>query len=111
MNKTLTLVGRLYDDLPAAIVKGVSQDNRISAGLKQESLVYGELEIASFVKVFVKLKRIHGHMMEPGGSFWDLGAGVGKLVIAAAMGHNFESCYGVEVLAALRDASRPVLMR
>lgn len=51
MNKTLTLVGRLYDDLPAAIVKGVSQDNRISAGLKQESLVYGELEIASFVKV------------------------------------------------------------
>lgn len=28
--------------------------------------------------------------MEPGGSFWDLGAGVGKLVIAAAMGHNFE---------------------
>lgn len=38
----------------------------------------------------MKLKRIHGHMIEPGGSFWDLGAGVGKLVIAAAMGHNFE---------------------
>lgn len=37
-----------------------------------------------------KLKRIHGHMMTPGGSFWDVGAGVGKLVIAAAMMHNFE---------------------
>lgn len=42
------------------------------------------------LKVFVKLKRIHGHLMEPGGSFWDLGAGAGKLVIAAAMMHNFE---------------------
>lgn len=41
----------------------------------------------------VKLKRIHGHMMSNGGSFWDLGAGCGKLVIAAAMIHNFEvSC-------------------
>lgn len=38
----------------------------------------------------VKLKRIHGHMMSIGGSFWDLGAGSGKLVIAAAMMHNFE---------------------
>lgn len=38
----------------------------------------------------VKLKRVHGHMMTPGGSFWDVGAGVGKLVIAAAMMHNFE---------------------
>lgn len=38
----------------------------------------------------MKLKRIHGHMMSIGGSFWDLGAGAGKLVIAAAMMHNFE---------------------
>lgn len=28
--------------------------------------------------------------MKPGGSFWDLGAGVGKLVIAAAVVQNFE---------------------
>ena len=41
-------------------------------------------------QVMVKLKRIHGHMMSIGGSFWDLGAGSGKLVIAAAMMHNFE---------------------
>lgn len=47
----------------------------------------------------MKLKRIHGHMMSAGGSFWDLGAGVGKLVIAAAMMHNFEVNY-----FALRDA-------
>lgn len=39
----------------------------------------------------MKLKRIHGHMMSIGGSFWDLGAGSGKLVIAAAMMHNFEA--------------------
>lgn len=38
----------------------------------------------------VKLKRIHGHMMSTGGSFWDLGSGVGKCVIAAAMMHNWE---------------------
>lgn len=38
----------------------------------------------------MKLKRVHGHMSSVGGSFWDLGAGVGKLVIAASMMHNFE---------------------
>lgn len=41
-------------------------------------------------QVMVKLKRVHGHMSSVGGSFWDLGAGVGKLVIAASMMHNFE---------------------
>lgn len=61
MNETLTLVNHLYDDLPAAIVKGVSQDNRISAGLKHDSLVYGELEVASFVKVDTTPHSAHHH--------------------------------------------------
>ncbi|CAM9111967.1 unnamed protein product, partial [Hapterophycus canaliculatus] len=111
MESARNMVDMLYEKLPAQALKEISQQNRIKASLKQERFVYGEIHVHEFLKVMVKLKRIHGHMMSAGGSFWDLGAGVGKLVIAAAMMHNFESCYGVECLEDLRAASRPILDR
>lgn len=59
-------------------------------------------------QVLLKLKRIHGHMMRPGGSFWDLGSGVGKLVIAAAAMHDFEVRRGAAQARVMepRDAAR-----
>ncbi|CAM9886475.1 unnamed protein product [Laminaria digitata] len=91
MEQAEKLVGVLYERLPAEKVKAMSQQNRIKAGLRHDSLAYGEMSIPHFLKVMVKLKRVHGHMSSVGGSFWDLGAGVGKLVIAASMMHNFEA--------------------
>eukprot|EP00752_Nemacystus_decipiens_P015160 g13505.t1 len=111
MERAEQMVAKLYEHLPAQTLKEMSQQSRIKANQRQDSLVYGEMDLAHFLKVMVKLKRIHGHMISIGGSFWDLGAGSGKLVIAAAMMHNFESSYGVECLEDLRAASRPVLDR
>lgn len=44
------IVSMLYDQLPAETVKATSQQNRLKAGLRQDSLVYGELEVSHFVK-------------------------------------------------------------
>eukprot|EP00903_Cladosiphon_okamuranus_P018369 g16898.t1 len=111
MERAGNMVGLLYEHLPAKTLKEMSQQNRIKSNLRQDSLVYGEMDLGHFLKVMVKLKRVHGHMMSKGGSFWDLGAGSGKMVIAAAMMHNFETAYGVECLEDLRAASRPILDR
>ncbi|CAM9170214.1 unnamed protein product [Ectocarpus fasciculatus] len=111
MHKAKKMVDMLYEHLPVQTLKEISQQNRINAGLMQDSLAYGEVDMSHFLKVMVKLKRIHGHMMSTGGSFWDLGSGVGKCVIAAAMMHNWESCYGVECVEDLRAAARPTLER
>ncbi|CAN0290255.1 unnamed protein product, partial [Ectocarpus sp. 13 AM-2016] len=111
MRKAKKMVDMLYEHLPVQTLKEISQQNRINACLMQDSVAYGEIDISHFLKVMVKLKRIHGNMMSAGGSFWDLGSGVGKCVIAAAMMHNWESCYGVECLEDLRAAARPTLER
>ncbi|CAM9789346.1 unnamed protein product [Ectocarpus sp. 6 AP-2014] len=111
MRKAKKMVDTLYEHLPVQTLKEISQQNRINASLMQDSVAYGEIDISHFLKVMVKLKRIHGNMMSAGGSFWDLGSGVGKCVIAAAMMHNWESCYGVECLEDLRAAARPTLER
>ncbi|CAB1117936.1 unnamed protein product [Ectocarpus sp. CCAP 1310/34] len=125
MREAKKMVDMLYEHLPVQTVKEISQQNRINANLMQDSVAYGEIDISHFLKVMVKLKRIHGNMMSAGGSFWDLGSGVGKCVIAAAMMHNWEpitsfshicfqrkkSCYGVECLEDLRAAARPTLER
>ncbi|CAM9697476.1 unnamed protein product [Ectocarpus sp. 12 AP-2014] len=111
MHKAKKMVDMLYEHLPVQTLKEISQQNRINASLMQDSVAYGEIDISHFLKVMVKLKRIHGSMMSAGGSFWDLGSGVGKCVIAAAMMHNWESCYGVECLEDLRAAARPTLER
>lgn len=44
-------------------------------------------------------------MQEPGGIFYDLGAGAGKGVIAASLLHSFEKCKGIELLQSLHKMS------
>lgn len=44
------IVSMLYEQLPAGTVKAMSQENRLKAGLRQDSLVYGELEVSYFMK-------------------------------------------------------------
>lgn len=45
------LVGVLYKNLSAETTKALSQQNRIKAGLRHDSLVYGEMSIPHFLKV------------------------------------------------------------
>lgn len=49
------MVSMLYELLPAQTVKEMSQHNRIKAGLRQDSLVYGEINLTHFLKVKINI--------------------------------------------------------
>lgn len=51
MERAEKMVSVLYEQLPAQNLKQISQENRIKAGLWQDSLAYGETEVSTFVKV------------------------------------------------------------
>lgn len=67
-----------------------------------------------------KIKRVYGKpevghsgfsgiLQQQGGIFYDLGSGVGKPVIAAAICHEFDSCTGIEILEGLFSLSLDVM--
>lgn len=51
MERAEKMVGMLYEHLPAQTLKGMSQQSRIKANLRQDSLVYGEIDLPHFLKV------------------------------------------------------------
>lgn len=75
------------------------------------SLVYGEIAFVPFKVVLDVLKRWHHVLKKPGGTFLDIGSGSGKAVFAAALLHDFDACYGIEVLEGLHGISQEVLQR
>lgn len=44
-------ISKLYDPLPAETLRSMSQENRVNANLRQDSLVYGEIDMSDFLKV------------------------------------------------------------
>ena len=50
-----------------------------------------------------------GFLQRPGGIFYDLGSGTGKPCVAAAVLHNFDICYGIEILEGLYSMSLDVV--
>lgn len=71
--------------------------------------MYGEIEMKSFALALLKIKYKYGLpnvgysppegvMQQDGGIFVDLGSGTGKAVVAAAIVHNFDTAYGIEIL-------------
>ena len=49
-----------------------------------------------------------GFLQAPGSKFYDIGCGIGKTVVAAAILHNFDICVGVEILKGLHDTALQV---
>ncbi|KAJ1402041.1 hypothetical protein B484DRAFT_457862 [Ochromonadaceae sp. CCMP2298] len=110
----------IYDSVmsafPATLGKAVSKREREELSLKAPALVYGEITFEAFGTVIEKIKKVYGlpgggHsgpagvLQSRGGIFYDLGSGVGKPVIAAAILHNFDVCYGIEILEGLYSVS------
>lgn len=106
----------IYDSLvqayPTTLGKAVSKKERDESGLKDSTLVYGEIMFETFGTIIEKIKKIYGKpnvgasgpsgiLQTRGGIFYDLGSGTGKVVIAAAVLHNFDVCYGIETLEGL----------
>mmetsp|Transcript_15496 Transcript_15496/g.20450 ORF Transcript_15496/g.20450 Transcript_15496/m.20450 type:complete len:286 (+) Transcript_15496:75-932(+) len=71
------------------------------------SLVYGEVDFASFATLLEKAKP------QPGQTFVDIGHGSGRALVAAVLlhGHTFSKIQGVELLEDLFVASKEMLQK
>lgn len=73
-------------------------------------LTNGEIVSLKELKIMFDLIKSHGGMQEDESSkelkFYDLGSGVGKPVIAAALLYAFESCIGIEIQNILYEKSK-----
>lgn len=105
---------------PTTLGKAVSKKEREETQSRDPNLVYGEITFEAFGTVFEKIKKVYGKpnvgssgpsgfMQSPGGIFYDLGSGTGKPVIAAAILHKFDICYGIELLEGLYSVSLDML--
>ena len=86
--------------------KTLSKDERDKKALNEEkSLIYGEVDYHSFFRVLRKINP------NKGGTFYDLGSGTGKAVLAARFTRDFSRCIGIEILQGLHNAAVAVVNR
>lgn len=91
-----TIYNELFSDAPYEVGKTLANEDRLSfKDSEQQSLLYGEIEFSSFVKLMKKFKPTTG------GIFYDLGSGTGKAVIIARLLFDFRNCIGIELLSLL----------
>ncbi|ETI39423.1 hypothetical protein L914_14402 [Phytophthora nicotianae] len=113
--ETMTSLTQIFETLylehPLKVSKKASRDERRDREFISMSLVYGEIAFEPFKVVLDVLKRWHHVLNKPGGIFLDIGSGSGKAVFAAALLHDFDACYGIEVLEGLHSISQEVLQR
>lgn len=77
--------------------------------LNSSNYTYGEVDFLSLAETFELIKTRHGPI-RPGGTFYDLGSGSGKGVVAAALIHDFDKCKGIEILESLYDISSQLFL-
>ena len=92
-----------FMSVPTSLAKRLSREERLSRGLQQEpALVYGEVSFAALAALLWSLR------LDSGGVFVDLGSGSGRAVIGALLLHDWDVVRGVELIAALWQASLAV---
>jgi SAM-dependent methyltransferase len=102
--ETECLFSDLFSYLSLEDAKTISKTEREEKNLSEnKSLIYGEVDFNSFVKVLQKLG------LPPGGLFYDLGSGSGRAVFAARFTQDFANCVGIEVLEGLATSSQAVV--
>ena len=109
MEQWLSIYEDTTSSFPTRVGKNVSKKERETFQILDSTLVYGEIEMKSLALALLKIKfkyglpnvghsPTQGIMQRDDGIFVDLGSGTGKAVVAAAIVHNFEMSYGIEVL-------------
>jgi hypothetical protein len=102
--ESASLFNELMSETSLEVGKKLSKDERDSKNLnEQKSLIYGEVDYASFYRVLRKINA------PPGGTFYDLGSGTGKAVMAARFTRDFGRCLGIEILEGLHSQAMKVV--
>ncbi|KAG2824113.1 hypothetical protein PC111_g9959 [Phytophthora cactorum] len=102
---------KLFAEFPEFEVKKVSRMEREKKELANRSLVYGEIPFETVDAIFQLMRTQFGVLLDKGGNFYDIGSGCGKVVMAAALLHDFSKCCGIEVLDGLHSVALKVLDR
>jgi len=94
---------KVWDELvittPVSLGKKASSKERDEKRLGASTLVYGEIRFEPYAITIEKVKKWYGGLQKPGGVYYDIGSGTGKPTFAAALLHDFDKCYGIEILA------------
>jgi hypothetical protein len=99
-----------FAKLPPDVCNSISIQARQSRNYMSTTLSYGEMEFESFGSLICSLTK-HGVDLGSMSTFVDLGSGVGKIVISAALLGIFEKCTGIEIISELHRTSASMLKR
>jgi len=90
---------RLYEECAPTTAKDASvSDHHRKENSNDNSLVYGEVEFASFLNLLQFFPKTDMHSNNKGGVFYDLGSGSGRAVFTVRFSLDFERCIGIELL-------------
>jgi SAM-dependent methyltransferase len=105
-NEAHYLYEDLFADTSLEVGKALSKSEREEKQLNEDkSLIYGEVEFASFYRVLRKINP------EPGLTFYDLGSGTGKALFIARLVQDFSKCVGIEILESLHIQAEKIVHR
>lgn len=105
----LACLRQLLEAFPYLEAKNASMRYRLEAREHTCDLCYGETDPIYFFKLLKRLRHVQGHMQRPQELIlYDLGAGCGKLLFAAALAFNFDKVVGLEVVSPLHDIFRRI---
>jgi hypothetical protein len=108
--ESLVILNEVYEDCPLDVAIAISRNEQIEMDYNTSTLSYGEISFKTFDQVLRRLESL-GYIFDNNSRFIDIGSGVGKLVIYAAILHNFAACHGIEILSSLYQVSRIALSR
>jgi len=92
----------VYENIDGYEISGRAREKR---GLSDPALVYGEMTLPAMEQLLAHLA------LAPGKVFYDLGSGIGKAVIAAALLGNFSKLVGEELIEELVTAAETARRR
>lgn len=105
----------VYDYLikhtPVKVGKKASSEEREAMVGADSTLTYGEIAFAPFATALHKIRDVYGGEQAMKGVFYDIGAGTGKPVFAAALLGDFSQCIGIEILTGLHGISLELQQR
>jgi SAM-dependent methyltransferase len=105
-DESFALYNDLFFDTSLEVGKALSKSERDTQDLNEnKSLIYGEVDYSSFYKVLRKINPA------PGSTFYDLGSGTGKAVMAARFAQDFGRCVGIEILETLHGQASKIADR